>query len=87
MAKSFYLCLLLSLPGAGAMACDGCSIQQPRFLRNITHGPGPETQWDYWIVAFVGVLVILTLFYSLKWLIRPGEKSTEHIKNLILTTV
>ena len=69
-----------------AAACDACVRKQPRFLRGISHGTGPETKWDYWIVSFVAVLVILTLFYSVKWLVEPGEKSPDHIKNLVLIT-
>ena len=69
------------------LACDACTLQQPKILRGISHGTGPDTNWDYVIVAIAALLVIFTLFYSLKWLIEPGEKSADHIKNSILTTV
>ncbi|GGF50613.1 hypothetical protein GCM10011339_43950 [Echinicola rosea] len=53
-------------------------------LENITHGVGPQGQVDYIITAVALILVILALAFSLKFLIKPGEKSEKHIKNLIL---
>jgi hypothetical protein len=53
-------------------------------LKGITHGAGPESQWDYVIVWTTAAIVLLTLFFSVKWLIRPGEKSEDHIKRFIL---
>ena len=66
------------------MACPACEAQQPKVLRGITHGAGPSGKWDYFIVYVAVVIVLVTLFYSVKWLIRPGEKSAHHIKRLIL---
>lgn len=64
--------------------CPACEKAQPRILRGITHGAGPESQWDYVIAAVAAVLTILTLYYSVKWLIKPGETAKSHIKNFIL---
>jgi H+/Cl- antiporter ClcA len=86
MRKTFFLLILLSILRLTVAACDACTAKQTRLLRGISHGAGPETKWDYWIVALVVVLVILTLFYSVKWLVKPGEKSPAHIKNLVLIT-
>jgi len=66
------------------LACPACEAQQPKILRGITHGAGPSGKWDYFIVSVAVVIVLFTLFYSVKWLIRPGEESTQHIKRLIL---
>lgn len=66
------------------MACPACEASQPRILRGITHGAGPSGKWDYLIVSIVAVIVLCTLFYSVKWLVRPGEHSPKHIKRLIL---
>lgn len=63
--------------------CPVCEKAQPRILRGITHGAGPQGQWEYFIVMLMVVVTILTLFYSIKWLIRPGEKA-GHIKYFIL---
>lgn len=67
-----------------AIACAVCEKQQPKVLRGISHGAGPESNWDYVIVWATVVIVLLTLFYSVKWLIKPGEKSEHHIKRFIL---
>ncbi|MEO8569373.1 MAG: hypothetical protein ABI419_09555, partial [Ginsengibacter sp.] len=65
-------------------ACPACEKQQPKLLKGITHGAGPGGNWDYVIVAIAVAIVLFTLFFSVKWLIRPGEQSQNHIKRLIL---
>lgn len=66
------------------MACPVCERNQPKIFRGITHGAGPESKWDYVIVSITAIIVLLTLFFSVKWIIKPGEKSKEHIKRFIL---
>ena len=66
------------------LACPACEKQQPKLLKGINHGVGPGGNWDYVIVAIAVVIVLFTLFFSVKWLIRPGEQSQNHIKRLIL---
>lgn len=73
--------LLLQLP---VLACPACKRQQPRLLQGITHGTGPQSQWDYVIVCVVLALTVLVLYYSIKWMIRPGEQDQDHIKQFIL---
>ena len=75
----FFLC-----PALAVLACPVCEKQQPKILRGITHGVGPQDNWDYIIVWTMVVIVAFTLFFSIKWLIRPGERSQTHIKRLIL---
>ncbi|RQP09879.1 MAG: hypothetical protein EAS48_08150 [Chryseobacterium sp.] len=65
-------------------ACDVCQEQQPKITANLTHGPGPGSNWDWVAVAIIGAIVVATFIYSLKFLISPGEKSPDHIKNVIL---
>jgi uncharacterized protein HemY len=80
------LLLLMFLPiSLGSFACPACKEQQPKILLGITHGGGPGSNWDYVIVWIVVAIVLFTLFFSLKWLIRPGEQSHSHIKRLILS--
>jgi hypothetical protein len=86
MKKSVCLLLLCSLYRVNAFSCDACQKQQPAITRNVSHGGTPDSQWDYLIVSIAAVSVLLTLFYSIKWLIRPGERSDKHIKNLIINT-
>ncbi|GAA4792478.1 hypothetical protein GCM10023231_20800 [Olivibacter ginsenosidimutans] len=65
-------------------ACPLCERQQPKLFRGITHGAGPESNWDYIIVWVTVAIVLVTLFFSIKWLIKPGERSEHHIKRFIL---
>ena len=83
MKRLFLLVILLSA-FVSAYSCPACDAQQPKILRGITHGAGPQSDWDLLIVAVAAVIVIATLFFSLKWLLSPGEKSEKHIKRLVL---
>ncbi len=66
------------------LACPVCERNQPKLLKGITHGVGPESRWDYVIVLVTAAIVLFTLYFSVKWLLRPGEKSDRHIKRFIL---
>ena len=79
--------MLLLLLHLAAIACPVCERNQPRVLKGITHGAGPNNRWDYIIVWTAVVIVLATLFFSVKWLIRPGEKSASHIKRSILNNL
>ncbi|SEA44414.1 hypothetical protein SAMN05192529_11911 [Arachidicoccus rhizosphaerae] len=70
--------------GSLAFACSICEKQQPRILRGITHGAGPQSRFDYVIIWIMVVITMATLYYSVKWLVRPGEKNGGHIKRFIL---
>lgn len=69
---------------AAARACPDCATSQPRILRAISHGPGPDSRWDYLIALAFVIITLFTGFYSVKWLIRPGESAKTHIKRFIL---
>lgn len=68
----------------GSFACPACEKQQPKLLRGISHGAGPDSNWDMVIVWVIAIIVVLTLFFSIKFLVKPGEKSNTHIKRFIL---
>ena len=76
------LCYLLT--GLSSFACPVCERNQPKILKGITHGAGPESRWDYVIVWTTVAIVVFTLVFTIKWIIRPGEKSDTHIKRAIL---
>ena len=84
--KKTLLCILFLCPALAVLACPVCEKQQPEILRGITHGIGPGSNWDYIIVWSAVVIVVFTLYFSVKWLIRPGERSQTHIKRFILDT-
>lgn len=66
------------------MACTVCEKQQPKVTFGLTHGAGPQSNWDWVIIAIVTLITVLTLIYSIKFLIKPGEKESNHIKQSIL---
>ncbi len=77
--------LLFLVSGGVAAACPVCERNQAGILKGVTHGAGPESRWDYLIIGVVAVIVAIALFFTVKWLIRPGEGSGKHIKRMILS--
>lgn len=69
--------------GKVGMACEVCQKNQPKVLQNITHGPGPSGMLDYIIIWSGIVIVVFTLYFSVKLLIRPRESNSDHIKNIV----
>ncbi len=65
------------------LACDLCKANQPKGLENITHGEGPAGNWDFVIIWSAVILVAITLFFSVKYLVRPKENDPAHIKNIV----
>lgn len=63
-----------------AFACPECEKQQPKILRGVVHGNVPESNWDYLIVSTVAAITIFTLFFAIKWIVKPGETEKNHIK-------
>lgn len=66
------------------LACEVCQRNQPKLLQDISHGTGPQAETDYYIIGGAIILVVFTLIYSLKYLLKPGENNPAHIKNMIL---
>jgi hypothetical protein len=65
-------------------ACPVCERNKPKIIQGITHGSNPDSNWDYVIVTVMIIIAIATLYYSVKWLIKPNENEISHIKNSIL---
>lgn len=83
MKKYLFLSIALIF-NIGAFACDACKKQQPKFLQGITHGTGPDSNWDYLIVAVMVGITLYVLVATLKCLFKPAENGQEHIKRMIL---
>ena len=66
------------------MACEACKKQQPKFLRGITHGAGPDSNWDYLIVSIMVLITLYSLYTSIKCMVNPTEQENHHIKRMIL---
>lgn len=77
------LTLLMLLTTGILSACPVCERNQPKVFKGIVHGVGPD-KWDYVIMWVVIAITVATLYYSVKWLIKPGEKEADHIKYSIL---
>ncbi|MBF9254145.1 hypothetical protein I2I11_12645 [Pontibacter sp. 172403-2] len=82
--KIFLLTITATLLSVVAFACPVCEKQQPKVLQGISHGVGPQSNWDYAIVWATVAIVLLCLFFSIKWLAKPGEKANNHIKRTVL---
>ena len=82
--KKLLLTLFAAFLSLAAFACPVCEKQQPKVLQGISHGAGPQSNCDSIIVWATVAVVLLCLFFSVKWLARPGEKSSDHIKRTVL---
>lgn len=82
--KKIFLMVTLTVSCVATFACPTCEIAQPKYLKGISHGTGPQSQWDLVIVAITAVIVLASLFFSIKFIAKPGEKSATHIKHFIL---
>ena len=82
--KKILLSVMILITCLGTLACPVCERQQPKILQGITHGAGPQSNWDYIIISITALIALVTLFFSIKWLVKPGERSGNHIKHLIL---
>lgn len=67
-----------------AEACPACAKAQPKIIRGLTHGVGPQNNLDWIIVAIISMITVITFFYALKYIFKPGEKDSKHIKKTIL---
>jgi hypothetical protein len=76
--------LFILLTDTASWACEACAKQQPKITQGFTHGAGPDSNWDWLIIATMTAITVLTFIFSLKYLIKPGEKNYSHIKQSIL---
>lgn len=85
MKRTIFLFLLFFIGMIqSALACDVCQQNQPKVLQNITHGTGPTGTIDYAITWGAVIIVLFTLWLSIKYLFKPQEKDPRHIKHRIL---
>ena len=84
--KSFAILMIVFLIQSplSTYACEVCKENQPKVLRGITHGVGPQGDWDYIIISFAALVVAATFIISVKLLVNPKESDPKHIKNFIL---
>jgi hypothetical protein len=82
--KKYQFLLLAVVFKTEAFACEACKKQQPKLLQGITHGTGPDSNWDYLIVAVMIGITLYVLAATLKCLFKPAEDGQHHIKRMIL---
>lgn len=82
--KTFLFSAFFILVSQVVLACPACEAQQPKITAGLTHGSGPQSNWDWVIIAIISAITVATLIFSLKFLIKPGEKNLDHIKLSIL---
>jgi hypothetical protein len=63
-----------------AFACPVCERNQPKVLKGIVHGAGPDSNWDYVSIAITMAIALFALIFSIKWLWKPNENNKDHIK-------
>lgn len=68
---------------AAAHACEVCEAQQPKALRGVVHGAGPDNM-DLIISAIGGVIVLFVLVMSIRLLYKPKEGDPKHIKYSVI---
>lgn len=82
--KTKLLTLIAILISAIGLACPVCEANQPKGFENLTHGKGPEGDFDF-IIMFVAIIIVgYALIMSIKYLAKPKEKEKSHIKNIVL---
>ena len=81
--RKMLVIVVFLLANSAVIACEVCQKQQPKILRGITHGAGPQSEWDYVAVWCIGLIAVVSLIYAVAWTISPGEHSNGHIKRSI----
>lgn len=80
---TFLTLILISMP-VKLLACEVCENRQPEVLKGVTHGIGPQGNMDYIITWTAVVIVGFTLFFSIKFLVKPKESAPDHVKNIVV---
>jgi hypothetical protein len=81
---SLIFLVIITTSVQSVLACTVCGQNQPKALQGIMHGTGTQGNLDFVIITVGVIIVSITLIYSLKFLIRPGEKQPGHIKNIVV---
>ncbi|OOQ57826.1 hypothetical protein BC343_13685 [Mucilaginibacter pedocola] len=77
--RKYIVTIPVILVSGTAFGCDACKKQQS-FFTGISHGRGPESTWDYLIVALMVIVTLYVLFAALNCMFRPYENHRSHIK-------
>ena len=84
MKKVLYFFLFFIFIGLqNGLACDVCEKNQPAAFQGFSHGTGPTGTLDMIIIWASAIIVAISLFLSIKYLVKPKEGGPEHIKNIV----
>lgn len=86
MKLKYLILILFMVSFQFVSACPVCEKQQPKITQGLTHGAGPQSNWDWVIIGIITVITLLTFVFSVKYLIKPGENNSDHIKQSILNS-
>ena len=84
MKRVLLIVVILLMQSSRLLACELCQRNQPKILQDVTHGEGPQGQWDYVITWTAVGIVAVVLFFSIKFLVRPSENNPKHIKYIVV---
>ncbi len=85
MKIRYLITFLLLIAYQFSSACELCEKRQPKITAGFTHGVGPDSNWDWVNISIITLFTLITLYLSIKYLVKPGEKNKDHIKRSILT--
>ena len=63
--KYLFTLIALLFLNASIWACPACEKQQPKITQGLTHGAGPQSNWDWVIIAVITVITVVTFILSL----------------------
>lgn len=86
MKKILLTFIIIGMAYLTVTACPVCERNQPKLLKGLVHGAGPDGTLDYVIVGVVVLISIITLYLSIKRIMHPGEKQEDHIKRFIISS-
>lgn len=84
MMKKLITFTISGISSLAAIACPVCERNKKTALEKLSHGATPNGTWDYMIVGAITVIALVTLYLSIKWLIKPNEDNKDHIKYLFI---
>ena len=70
--------------GLGLVVTGGLSVYACSIACAVSFVPGPLSLLEYAMVAPVAVVVMLVFVQAVRYTLRPGEQTLDHIKRQIL---
>lgn len=79
--KKYYFLLCSFIISYPLIACPVCErANKKKLFGSFGHGIGPQSNWDYVWVWIMIIITVITLFYTIKYLVKPNESDKKHIK-------